>query len=870
MSDQITTKPGRGPGPSIKRPNVYEALKRRGYSKEQAARISNAQAKKDAGTTAGASLSGPGGLLATPGMGRMRKWGNRTKNKACTCGVNIATKEQLAPGITRIRGNLCNVHGRYGPCDAGLSGKKKPKGGKGRAAAKPKPTPEQRAAARADATAKQRQANRDAVKQAMAESDQGLSPSGFDALTSLGAGQEPDERMAQGLIDQGVAERGTDGHLRLTAAGREAINASNRGDAKGAIDAVSRGHDQAQARTERQATAAQRKQEIAQRRADAAAKRAAKKPKGGGGKGKPGSSSSATASTREQQRQQDRQQRQQEHAADRAQRAREHAQDRARRQAEHEADRAARRQPQQQRPPATRVSRTAPAPRSSGAPIDFGYRGQRRGNVGGRTKASDPGDYLIVEDRTKPSTYHLQVKKNGTPDHRLMGAAWAALHGGYRGNTYQGPQKQAAIGKLRKLYKREGMPIPGEKSFTVFKDAAGAYRWVSRTTTAYRDRDGEIITEKALEADAARMTATGQYGPLRYWHIGEPDPFDPVAPWGPGVDIGDCDYSIVIGRTSIESGTFKSAAIGRAFAESADDYETSPGFFHPPDQPNAAGEFSTIRRFERSAVPIKYGRASNLFTGMTVKEHHMDQATYDARVKAFTADMNAKGVPPEVAASALAGMEQADKSAQQQGIAFKSDDAPADPWSAVTAALKAALMPTEKAPPPMDAEDDPALGGDMGVDEAAEGEPPMDAGGDGGQYIGDMSPDEFKALITELLAPVLKMQDMHKSMSDMMGQMKAAYATKDDSRTAEIASLKARLAKLEGDQPAVIVPADVEAALKGAPQPPPDPNAPQIPNDPARPFAQLAAATMPQLYQANPQNGAWNGWAPLKPIEPQP
>jgi hypothetical protein len=31
---------------SIKRPKVYEALKRKGYSKSKAARISNAQAKR--------------------------------------------------------------------------------------------------------------------------------------------------------------------------------------------------------------------------------------------------------------------------------------------------------------------------------------------------------------------------------------------------------------------------------------------------------------------------------------------------------------------------------------------------------------------------------------------------------------------------------------------------------------------------------------------------------------------------------------------------------------------------------------------------------------------------------------------------------
>jgi hypothetical protein len=38
--------PGRKPGGSVKNPRTYEALRDKGMSKERAARISNAQAKK--------------------------------------------------------------------------------------------------------------------------------------------------------------------------------------------------------------------------------------------------------------------------------------------------------------------------------------------------------------------------------------------------------------------------------------------------------------------------------------------------------------------------------------------------------------------------------------------------------------------------------------------------------------------------------------------------------------------------------------------------------------------------------------------------------------------------------------------------------
>ncbi len=72
-----------------------------------------------------------------------------------------------------------------------------------------------------------------------------------------------------------------------------------------------------------------------------------------------------------------------------------------------------------------------------------------------------PGHYLVVENRFKPTTWHLRVMgMDGKPDHRLMGAAWAALHGGYRGNKYEGPDKDEAIRKLKDMYKREKMETP--------------------------------------------------------------------------------------------------------------------------------------------------------------------------------------------------------------------------------------------------------------------------------------------------------------------------------------------------------------------------------------------------------------------------
>lgn len=73
------------------------------------------------------------------------------------------------------------------------------------------------------------------------------------------------------------------------------------------------------------------------------------------------------------------------------------------------------------------------------------------------------GDFLVVEDPDSPNTWHLQVKRNGRPNARLMGAAWAALGPkGFRGKKYKGPKKAEAKRKLRGLYKQAGREPPDQ------------------------------------------------------------------------------------------------------------------------------------------------------------------------------------------------------------------------------------------------------------------------------------------------------------------------------------------------------------------------------------------------------------------------
>jgi hypothetical protein len=215
----------------------------------------------------------------------------RVKSAMCLDCTLAAVKEQLSPGVTRIRGNLCNVHGRYGRCPGAtaavpskrvapkkLPAAPKPKAGKRvaagkrgaatRAVAKPKQTPEQRAAQHQADQTKQREANRQSVIDEMATGDVGLQPAAAKALLSFADGTE-DPVFTDGLVKAGLMERGADGTARLTSAGSATVSAINHGNTRGALDAIGRGSDRAARAAERQT-----------------AQDAKKKKGGGGGKGR--------------------------------------------------------------------------------------------------------------------------------------------------------------------------------------------------------------------------------------------------------------------------------------------------------------------------------------------------------------------------------------------------------------------------------------------------------------------------------------------------------------------------------------------------------------------------------------------------------
>lgn len=349
------------------------------------------------------------------------------------------------------------------------------------------------------------------------------------------------------------------------------------------------------------------------------------------------------------------------------------------------------------------------------------------------------------------------------------------------------------------------------KSFTVFKDARGRQRWLLVSSNAYEDRDREIVSIQALTDAVALADTTKTRGPLRWWHV-------------PGVELGDCDYQAVAGRHLLESGTFRSEAIGARVALKANDLRASIGFHHPANEPDAAGVFHHIAIFERSLVPV--GRAANPWTRLVVtKEKTMLTEDKKAQLKELLGD-------EALLASVLENLNQTDKTATAQGTRFKDDEAVrALIREEITEALKA--WPPKKATdeeaevavaeetPPAEIEDKAAVP----VEEmaAVEGEAEMDYGPsftpeEMAEIAQAIAPVVAQAVLAEL-GPVLDLETKMRGYADeVKGLFTAQQRTKDDAdevRAQQLETLRQqvsqqqatlkeaqdKLAELMGEQP---------------------------------------------------------------------
>ncbi len=156
------------------------------------------------------------------------------------------------------------------------------------------------------------------------------------------------------------------------------------------------------------------------------------------------------------------------------------------------------------------------------------------------------------------------------------------------------------------------------------------------TGSAFKDRDAEIISEKAFQDDCDAMDLTGDYGELLWSHCdGELHAGEKAA--RPYIPLGSCDLSLVQDKLNYETGVFYDDEVGRIFTEKAAEFGASKAFWHLPDEP-LDGVYSYIQTKERSLLPRT--KEANLLTRLFGhKEKAM--ASPDERIAALKEKLGA-------------------------------------------------------------------------------------------------------------------------------------------------------------------------------------------------------------------------------------
>ena len=334
--------------------------------------------------------------------------------------------------------------------------------------------------------------------------------------------------------------------------------------------------------------------------------------------------------------------------------------------------------------------------------------------------------------------------------------------------------KKRAVAQMQALYANTKGGDPAS-SFRVFKQADGLYRWVTISSSAFKDRDGEIVTEKALAEDCIRCDNVKEYGPLRWWHLGgyeAPDGLEKWETWkaGSGIDIGTCDFNMLHGKMLLESGTFKTAELGQAFADSQEKLEVSIAFSHPPGE---SKEYNNIHRFERSLLPE--GMASNLLTKYYVVKGEASMKTTE-KLAALVAILRGK---PEAAKQILTDAEAIQKAAEVAGLEYKEvedlikgeDEASETPESVEAEAVVDNTPVVEENAPEAVLED-----------VVEQKQTPVEEPDE----IGDMSHEQLKTFVVDIFKQLLPEKSETKEVDPALVEALAA-----------VASLKEQLQKVE-------------------------------------------------------------------------
>jgi len=161
-----------------------------------------------------------------------------------------------------------------------------------------------------------------------------------------------------------------------------------------------------------------------------------------------------------------------------------------------------------------------------------------------------------------------------------------------------------------------------------FKAADGKYWWMQWTTNAFKDREEEMFTTKALEEFVDRHDADETKGEFWFWHI-------------PGAKFADVKWRAMSGRFLVEAGPFNDTEVGQTFQKffldnpnghsdfAKQGWGTSHGYLYNAED-RKDGVYDWLEIKESTVLPFHV--ASNQFSPspMILEVHEMNEAQKEA------------------------------------------------------------------------------------------------------------------------------------------------------------------------------------------------------------------------------------------------
>ena len=176
----------------------------------------------------------------------------------------------------------------------------------------------------------------------------------------------------------------------------------------------------------------------------------------------------------------------------------------------------------------------------------------------------------------------------------------------------------------------EEKAIPEPDRFFVYKAADGSARWASISNVAIKDKEFEIVTEKAYDDAIEYARETGDFGEIDLVHVD-------------GTDVGQCDVMMRAGKRLIEGGPFDDTDLARGAikaVESDPDYwGVSIKFVYDPSKFDGEKYHGNIRIRKRTILPQEMAASfGTRFVAMNGGSKMKDELSDKAR--AVLAELN--------------------------------------------------------------------------------------------------------------------------------------------------------------------------------------------------------------------------------------